>query len=377
MLKAKKEAYKMLNIKYDIVGSFLRPAAIKEARAKYASGEIDLAALRKVEDAEISKLVEKEVAHGLKFVTDGEFRRRWWHLDWLKEFDGFTTQHLDKERNGVVNHIELGYITGKISYNPDRSHPEIEAYDFLLNETKKYDGITAKKCISGPNMILVDNYLQMGIKEVPYYGSDIDALIDDIALAYQAAIKDLYAHGCRYLQIDDTSWTYMIDENFLKKVSSLGYEKPQVLEWFQRVSTKALEGKPADMTIANHFCKGNFKGYPLFSGFYDSVAPVICKIPYDGFFVEYDDERSGSFDPWAVLKGTGTTFVAGLISTKNPVLENHDDIKKRYLEAKAIIGDNIALSPQCGFASVEEGNCIDEETQWKKIDLLVSCQDFI
>lgn len=367
----------MLNIKYDIVGSFLRPAAIKEARAKYASGEIDLAALRKVEDAEISKLVEKEVAHGLKFVTDGEFRRRWWHLDWLKEFDGFTTQHLDKERNGVVNHIELGYITGKISYNPNRSHPEIEAYDFLLNETKKYDGITAKKCISGPNMILVDNYLQMGIKEVPYYGSDIDALIDDIALAYQAAIKDLYAHGCRYLQIDDTSWTYMIDENFLKKVASLGYEKPQVLEWFQRVSTKALEGKPADMTIANHFCKGNFKGYPLFSGFYDSVAPVICKIPYDGFFVEYDDERSGSFDPWAILKGTGTTFVAGLISTKNPVLENHDDVKKRYLEAKAIIGDNIALSPQCGFASVEEGNCIDEETQWKKIDLLVSCQDFI
>lgn len=377
MLKAKKEAYKMLNIKYDIVGSFLRPAAIKEARAKYASGEIDLAALRKVEDAEISKLVEKEVAHGLKFVTDGEFRRRWWHLDWLKEFDGFTTQHLDKERNGVVNHIELGYITGKISYNPDRSHPEIEAYDFLLNEAKKYDGITAKKCISGPNMILVDNYLQMGIKEVPYYGSDIDALIDDIALAYQAAIKDLYAHGCRYLQIDDTSWTYMIDENFLKKVASLGYEKPQVLEWFQRVSTKALEGKPSDMTIANHFCKGNFKGYPLFSGFYDSVAPVICKIPYDGFFVEYDDERSGSFDPWAVLKGTSTTFVAGLISTKNPVLEKHDDVKKRYLEAKAIIGDNIALSPQCGFASVEEGNCIDEETQWKKIDLLVSCQDFI
>ena len=367
----------MLNIKYDIVGSFLRPAPIKEARAKYAAGEITLPELRSVENAEISKLVEKEVAHGLKYVTDGEFRRRWWHLDWLKEFDGFTTKHLDKERNGVVNHIELGYITGKVSYAPARPHAEIEAYDFLRQEAAKYPGIVAKKCISGPNMILVDNYLQMGIKEIPYYGSDIDALIDDIALAYQTAIRDLYDHGCRYLQIDDTSWTYMIDEGFLQKVAGLGYEKAEILEWFRRVSTKALEGHPADMTIANHFCKGNFKGHPLFAGFYDSVAPVISQIPYDGFFVEYDDERSGSFAPWAVLKGTNATFVAGLISTKNPVLENHDDIKRRYLEAKAVVGDNIALSPQCGFASVEEGNCIDEETQWKKIDLLVSCQDFL
>lgn len=367
----------MLNIKCDIVGSFLRPAAIKEARAKYAAGEISLPELRKVEDAEIAKLVEKEVAHGLKFVTDGEFRRRWWHLDWLKEFEGFTTKHLDKERNGVVNHIELGYITGKISYDPARSHPEIEAFDFLLNEAKKYEGITAKKCISGPNMILVDNYLQMGIKEVPYYGSDVDALIDDIALAYQAAIRDLYAHGCRYLQIDDTSWTYMIDEDFMKKVTSLGYEKDQILEWFKRVSTKALEGRPAGMTIANHFCKGNFKGHPLFSGFYDSVAPVICQIPYDGFFVEYDDERSGSFAPWAALKGTDTTFVAGLISTKKPALESYDLLRKRFQQAKEVVGDNIALSPQCGFASVEEGNCIDEETQWKKIDLLVSCRQFV
>lgn len=367
----------MLNMKYDIVGSFLRPEQIKAARRRYADGSLALEELRKVEDTAISELVAMEVSHGLKFVTDGELRRRWWHLDWLKEFDGFTTKHLDKERNGVVNHIELGYINGKISYDSKRVHPEIEAFDFLNREAGRYPGVTAKKCISGPNMILVDNYLQMGIKEVPYYGGDVDALIVDIALAYQEAIKDLYAHGCRYLQIDDTSWTYMIDEAFLAKVDGLGYEKPEVLEWFRRVSTKALEHKPADMVIATHFCKGNFKGNPLFAGFYDSVAPIISRIPYDGFFVEYDDERSGSFQPWAVLKGTGATFVAGLISTKNPVLESHDEIKKRFLEAKAVIGDNIALSPQCGFASVEEGNCIDEETQWKKIDLLVSCQDFL
>lgn len=367
----------MLNIKYDIVGSFLRPPQIKAARAQFAKQEIPLAELRKVEDAAIADLIAKEVAHGLQVVTDGEFRRRWWHLDWLKEFDGFTTHHFEKEINGVVNHIELGYISGKISYDPARPHAEIEAYDFLYKEAEKYPGITAKKCISGPNMILVDNYLQMGIKEVPYYGSDVDALIEDIALAYQCAIKDLYAHGCRYLQIDDTSWTYMIDEKFLVKVASLGYGKEQILEWFSRVSTKALAGKPADMKIANHFCKGNFKGHPLFAGFYDSVAPVISRIPYDGFFVEYDDERSGSFAPWAALKGTDTTFVAGLISTKNPEMETYDAIKRRYLEAKAIVGDNIALSPQCGFASVEEGNCIDEETQWKKIDLLVSCKDFL
>lgn len=367
----------MLNIKYDIVGSFLRPDSIKQARAGYAKGEITLKELRQAEDTAIAELVAKEAAHGLKFVTDGEFRRRWWHLDWLKEFEGFTTKHLEKERNGVVNKIELGYITGKISYDPEKSHPEIEAYDFLRREAEKYPGVTAKKCISGPNMILVDNYLQMGIKEVPYYGSDVDMLIEDIAEAYRCAIRDLYDHGCRYLQIDDTSWTYMIDDNFLAKVQSLGYEKAEVLEWFRLVSTKALEGKPEDMAIASHFCKGNFKGHPLFSGFYDSVAPIISRIPYDGFFVEYDDARSGSFEPWAVLRDTGKTFVAGLISTKNPEMEDYEDIRKRYLEAKAIVGDNIALSPQCGFASVEEGNCIDEETQWKKIDLLVSCVAFL
>ncbi len=367
----------MLDIKYDIVGSFLRPTQIKTARAQYANGEISLGELRSVEDAAIAELVSKEVSHGLTYVTDGEFRRRWWHLDWLKEFDGFTTQHFEREHNGTMNHIELGYITGKVFYDSQRSHPEIEAFDFLLREVKKYPGVTAKKCISGPNMILVDNYLQMGIKEVPYYGSDIDKLIDDIALAYQSAIKDLYEHGCRFLQIDDTSWTYMIDENFLQKVRSLGYEKAQVLEWFQRVSTKALAGKPSDMIISTHFCKGNFKGSPLFTGFYDTVAPIISQIPYDAFYVEYDDERSGSFAPWQVLKGTGATFVAGLISTKNPELERYDDIKQRFLEAKSIIGENIALSPQCGFASVEEGNCIDEETQWQKIDLLVSCKDFL
>lgn len=367
----------MIPVKYDIVGSFLRPNSVKEARAQFADGKISLEKLREVEDKAISDLVKKEVEHGLLCVTDGEFRRRWWHLDWLKEFDGFTTEHLEKESNGIVNKIEIGYVSGKISYNPGKTHAEIKAYDYLLAEAGKYPGIIAKKCISGPNMILVDNYLQLGKKEIPHYGSDINALIEDIAVAYQKAIKDLYDHGCRYLQIDDTSWTYMIDEKFLEKVKALGYDKNEVLHWFQDVSTKALENKPKDMIIATHFCKGNFKGHALFSGFYDTVAPIICKIPYDAFFVEYDDDRSGSFEPWAILKGSDATFVAGLISTKTDTLETHDEIKARFLEAKSIVGDNIALSPQCGFASVEEGNSIAEKMQWKKIDLLVSCKDFL
>ncbi|BAK95713.1 5-methyltetrahydropteroyltriglutamate--homocysteine S-methyltransferase [Tetragenococcus halophilus] len=367
----------MLNIKYDVVGSFLRPEEIKIARANYFNDEISLEELRQVEDQAIANLVDRQVSHGLKFVTDGEFRRRWWHLDWLKEFDGFSTKHFDKVINGVNNHIELGYIKGKIFYDKNKHHPEIAAWDYLHQLANKYEGIEAKKSISGPNMILVDHYLQLGIKDTPYYGEDIDAVIEDIATAYQTAIQDLYEHGCRYLQIDDTSWTYLIDDELMKKVSSLGYTKDEILEWFRKVSTKALENKPADMTIATHFCKGNFKGNPLFAGSYDSVAAVISTIPYDGFFVEYDDERSGSFEPWAVLKKSDATFVAGLISTKNPRLETHDEIKERFLEAKSVVGDNIALSPQCGFASVEEGNSIDEEVQWKKIDLLVSCQDFL
>ena len=367
----------MVQIKYDIVGSFLRPEAIKKARAEFKSGAITREDLKKVEDEEITKLVKKEVEHGLLFVTDGEFRRRWWHLDWLKEFDGFDTIHFTKEINGTSNEIELGTVTGKISYDKNKVHSEVEAWDYLHELASQYEGVTAKKCISGPNMILVDHFLQLGNKETPYYGRDLKALIDDIAKAYQDAILDFYDHGCRYLQIDDTSWTYLIDEKFLQKVEALGYTQKEVLNWFWNVSTKALEKKPVDMVVATHFCKGNFKGNPLFSGFYDAVAPVIADIPYDAFFVEYDDARSGSFEPWKVLKDKDALFVAGLISTKNPILEAHDEIKKRYEEAKAVVGEQIALSPQCGFASVEEGNCIDEETQWKKIDLLVSCKDFL
>ena len=367
----------MVQIKYDIVGSFLRPEAIKKARAEFKSGAITREDLKKVGDEEITKLVKKEVEHGLLFVTDGEFRRRWWHLDWLKEFDGFDTIHFTKEINDTSNEIELGTVTGKISYDKNKVHPEVEAWDYLHELASQYEGVTAKKCISGPNMILVDHFLQLGNKETPYYGRDLKALIDDIAKAYQDAILDFYDHGCRYLQIDDTSWTYLIDEKFLQKVEALGYTQKEVLNWFWNVSTKALEKKPVDMVVATHFCKGNFKGNPLFSGFYDAVAPVIADIPYDAFFVEYDDARSGSFEPWKVLKDKDALFVAGLISTKNPVLEDHDEIKKRYEEAKAVAGEQIALSPQCGFASVEEGNCIDEETQWKKIDLLVSCKDFL
>ena len=367
----------MVQIKYDIVGSFLRPEAIKKARAEFKSGAITREDLKKVEDEEITKLVKKEVEHGLLFVTDGEFRRRWWHLDWLKEFDGFDTIHFTKEINGTSNEIELGTVTGKISYDKNKVHPEVEAWDNLHELASQYEGVTAKKCISGPNMILVDHFLQLGNKETPYYGRDLKALIDDIAKTYQEAILDFYDHGCRYLQIDDTSWTYLIDEKFLQKVEALGYTQKEVLNWFWNVSTKALEKKPVDMVVATHFCKGNFKGNPLFSGFYDAVAPVIADIPYDAFFVEYDDARSGSFEPWKVLKDKDALFVAGLISTKNPILEAHDEIKKRYEEAKAVVGEQIALSPQCGFASVEEGNCIDEETQWKKIDLLVSCKDFL
>lgn len=367
----------MQNIKYDIVGSFLRPNSVKEARAAYKAGTITKDDLTKVENDAIADLVSKEVAHGLKFVTDGEFRRRWWHLDWLKEFDGFSTIIKTKELNGMVHELEYGYVTGRFFYDKDKTHPEMAAWEFLRDEAAKYPGITAKKCISGPNMILIDHLLQLGNKETPFYGDNLNALLDDIAKAYQDAIRDFYDHGCRYLQVDDTSWTYLIDENFLKKVDALGYTQEQVLGWFSYVSTHALDNRPEDMTIATHFCKGNFKGNPLFAGFYDAVAPIISAIPYDAFFVEYDDERSGSFDPWAPMKNNDALFVAGLISTKNPVMEDHDAIKARYEQAKAVVGDNIALSPQCGFASVEEGNAITEDVQWAKIDLLVSCQDFI
>lgn len=364
----------MADFKYDVVGSFLRTAEIHQAREQFRDGEISAEALRKVEDEEITKLVDKEVAHGLKRVTDGEFRRRWWHLDWsTNAFEGWDTVHLDRVINGLNHHIELGYVSGKISYV--KNNKEILDYDFLKGLADER-GVEAKKAISGPNMLLIDEIFQSGHTTHNYYGDNTDALLEDIAKAYQEAFVDLYEHGCRFVQVDDTSWTYLIDDRFMMKVKSLGYTREQVIEMFVKVTNMSLENHPEDMTIATHFCKGNFKGKGMWNGPYDSIASGVKRLDYDVFFVEYDDERSGLFNPWADFP-KGKTFVVGLISTKNPVLEDKEFLKKRFEQAKRIITDDMAISPQCGFASVEEGNDVAEENQWKKIDLLVSCADFV
>ena len=190
-----------MKLTYDIVGSFLRPEAIKNARKDFKEGKITREELTKVEDKEIAALVEKEVAHKLPYVTDGEFRRRWWHLDWLKEFDGFETKHLTKEINGTINEIELGVVTGKVFYDKNKKHPEVEAWDYLHSLAQKYEGVTAKKCISGPNMIFIDHFLQLGNKETPYYGTNVEALIDDVAKAYQDLAVVLLAVADKTIRI--------------------------------------------------------------------------------------------------------------------------------------------------------------------------------
>lgn len=358
----------MPDFQYDVVGSFLRPVEIKNAREAYRKGEISYQQLRDIEDVEITKLVDNEVKHGLKRVTDGEFRRRWWHLDWsTNAFAGYDTVHLDRVINGQNHHIELGYVSNEIKYCPNNK--EIQDYDFLKKLADER-GVEAKKSISGPNMLLIDEIFQCGHNVHAYYGDDMDKLLSDIAKAYQEAFKDLYAHGCRFVQVDDTSWTYLIDERFKMKVQMTGHTVEEAIEWFVKVTNMSLENKPEDMTIATHFCKGNFKGKGMWNGLYDSIAQGVKRLNYDVFFVEYDDERSGSFDPWRDFP-KGKTFVVGLISTKNPVLEDKALLRERFAEAKRIITDDLVISPQCGFASVEEGNDLTQEEQWAKIDLLV------
>lgn len=364
----------MADFKVDVVGSFLRPQAIREARDAFKEGKLSAEELRKIEDREITDLVDKEVQHGLKRVTDGEFRRRWWHLDWsTAAFDGWETIHLDRVINGLNHHIELGCVTGKISYV--KNNKEIQDYDFLRKLADER-GVEAKKCISGPNMLLIDEIFQCGHTEHAYYGADTDVLIDDIAAAYRAAFKDLFEHGCRFVQVDDTSWTYLIDDRFMQKVNAAGYSREQAIEMFVKLTNKCLEDRPEGLTIATHFCKGNFKGKGLWQGPYDRIAAGVRRLNYDVFFVEYDDERSGKFTPWNNFP-KDKVFVVGLISTKRPELESKEELKKRFDEAKSVITDNLAISPQCGFASVEEGNDVREEDQWKKVDLLVSCAEFV
>ncbi len=349
----------------DVVGSLLRTAPLKEARAKHEKGAIDAAQLKEVEDREIEKIIRKQEEVGLKVATDGEFRRSWWHFDFYGMLDGVEIRELDHgiQFQGVQTRPRTPRITGELGFS---QHPMLEHFKFLKSHTR----VMPKMCIPSPATLHFR--LEPDAITTKDY-ADRDAIFDDLAKTYKQAIGGFYNAGCRYLQFDDTAWAYLCSPAELKKARDRGLNADRLQQDYARVINGALAGKPNDMTITTHVCRGNFRSTWISEGGYEPVAEIMLgQLNYDGYFLEYDTARAGGFEPLRFLPKGNKIVVLGLITTKSGTLENKDDVKRRIEEAtKYAALDQLCLSPQCGFASTEEGNVLAEDEQWAKLRMVV------
>jgi 5-methyltetrahydropteroyltriglutamate--homocysteine methyltransferase len=349
----------------DHVGSILRSAPLKDARAKYAAGEICAAALKEVEDREIEKIIKKQEDTGLKLATDGEFRRSWWHYDFFDMLDGVERYELDHgiQFQGVQSKALGVRVIDKIGFS---NHRMLEHFKYLKTHTR----VMPKMTIPSPNVLHFR--LEPGAVHKSAYAHCND-IFDDLGAAYQKAVQAFYDAGCRYLQFDDTAWAYLCSQDELEKAKDRGLDVDDLQEAYARTINKALEAKPADMTVTTHVCRGNFRSSWIASGGYEPVAEnLLQRCNYDGYFLEYDSERAGGFEPLRFLPRGNKTVVLGLITSKTGTLEGKDEVKRRIEEATKYVDlDQLALSPQCGFASTEDGNALAEEEQWAKLKLVV------
>ena len=353
----------------DHVGSFLRPAALKEARAKREKGAITPAELRAVENREIEKIIKKQEELGLKLATDGEFRRSWWHFDFLGMLDGVEVYDTDQgiQFRGVQTKAQSLRIVGKVGFS---NHPMLEHFKFL----KAHTSVTPKMTIPAPP-VLHFRLAKDGVKKSIY--PDLDGFFHDLGQAYKQAVKGFYDAGCRYLQFDDTVWAYLCSQEELRKARERMSNVDQLQDIYARVINAALEGKPADMTITTHVCRGNFRSTWISEGGYEPVAETLLgKVNYDGYFLEYDSDRAGGFEPLRFLPKGNKIVVLGLVTSKSGTLEKKDDVKRRIEEAAKFAPlEQFCLSPQCGFASTEEGNVLAEEEQWAKLRMIKELAD--
>lgn len=354
--------------KTDIVGSFLRPEKLKKAREDYKKEVISKEELTKVEDECIKELIAKQKEAGLPVITDGEFRRSYWHLDFMWGFNGIDEIELD---HGYFFHGEettpgsiklVGKITGE-------NHPFVEHYKFV--KQFEDENTIARQTIPAPAQLLAELYREENGKQTEKIYPDYNELVNDIAKAYQIVIKDLYAAGCRNLQFDDCTWGMILDDNYQKFMKTVGLTVEGEATKFLTINNLALENRPEDLVITSHVCRGNYHSTFASSGAYDPIAPfMFAKENVDALYLEYDDERSGGFEPLKYVSDD-KKVVLGLITTKSPVLEDKEEVIKRINEAtKYIPLDRLCLSPQCGFASCEIGNKLTDEEQWAKIKLV-------
>ena len=353
----------------DEVGSLLRPATIKQARARREKGEISADDLRKIEDVEIEKAVKKQAAIGLKLATDGEFRRSWWHFDFLSHLTGCELFHPDIgiQFAGAQTRHDAVRVIGKLDF--PSAHPMLEHFLYLKKSADQAH-VMAKMTIPSPTVLHFRGGRKLISKDVY---PDLDAFYEDLSKTYRKAVKAFYDAGCRYLQFDDTVWAYLCSQEELQKSRGRGDNPDGLQQIYAAIINYAIAEKPADMVITTHVCRGNFRSTWISSGGYEPVAEtMLAGTNYDGYFLEYDSDRAGGFEPLRYLPRGNKVVVVGVITTKFGELEREDHIKRRLEEAAKFAPlEQLALSPQCGFASTEEGNILSEEEQWAKLKLVV------
>lgn len=355
--------------RYDFVGSFLRPEKLKKARRQFDEGKIDAAALKEVEDEAITELVRKIKDLGYHVITDGEFRRATWHLDFMWAFDGIghTPTKTGLPFHGEAAMVDDTYIVGKIGLN--REHPFVDHFRFV--KALEDENTVAKQTIPSPAQFLAQFTMPFNRSCTKKYYPDEHELVEDIVKAYGTVIDELYAAGCRNLQLDDCTWGMFAD-----KIGHTlyGTTREGIVD-FQKshkdINNKVIANAPKDMIINTHVCRGNFHSTYASEGAYDSVADILFgEENVNAYFLEFDDERSGGFAPLAKVSGE-KKVVLGLITSKSPALENKQLVIDRIHDAaKYIPLERLYLSPQCGFASCEIGNKLTEEEQWAKLRLV-------
>jgi 5-methyltetrahydropteroyltriglutamate--homocysteine methyltransferase len=353
----------------DHVGSLLRPDALKEARARRERGEITTQELTAIEDREIAQVIRKQEEVGLRSVTDGEFRRAFWNYDFLGQLDGVEA-YLGERKikfQGPQPRPMMLRVTGKLgSYS---EHPMIEHFKFVAAHAKA----TPKMTIPSPSSL----HFRYGRDAVPaeIYPA-MEDFYRDLGEAYRKAVRAFADAGCRYLQLDEVNFTYLCDPKLRAFVADRG-EDPELLPHvYARMINAALSDAPPGMTRAMHLCRGNFQSTFVASGGYEPVAEILFnEIDIDAYFMEYDSDRAGGFAPLRFVP-KGKMVVLGLVTSKTGTLESKDDLKRRIDQAARFVDlDQLCVSPQCGFASTEEGNILAEDEQWAKLRLIVELAD--
>ncbi len=358
----------------DHVGSLLRPPAILTARADRAAGRIDAAALREVEDREIAEMIPKLADTGIRSMTDGEFRREWFHLDFLEQLGGITIEGKIASTSDSEETVHMAppriTVTGALAHD----HP-IQVADLEFVARHSPTGTMPKVTIPSPTMAHFRG--GRGGIDIQAY-PDLDPFFDDLARVYREEIAALYDAGCRYLQLDDTNLAYLCDPGMRQGAVDRGDDPDELPRTYAALINAALAGRPDDLTVGIHLCRGNFRSTFFASGGYEPVAEVLfSELDVDAYFLEYDDERSGDFAPLRFVP-SHKTVVLGLVTSKFPELEPADELRARIDEASVYVAlDQLCLSPQCGFSSTVHGNVMTEEQQWAKLRHVVEVAETV